>query len=883
MLRFTIPGTDSALLLSPRLADLAPGLQIAIIIAICLLPIGLTALLYRYELQLIRRSVAMLLFGLRLVVLFLILFLVCLQPVFARAHVEELPGRVVIAVDRSDSTDVTDPQREPVDKLRLALGLKIARETCPEELLRDWISQYEQQGDIKTWVRDNEAPSDSARRQLETERREKFAAIVKRVDALTRTDIARLVLSDDGGALLKSIGSKHTVEVIGFTQDAWDVKPDALPELFQRPGVKEGEPPPPTGAAFTDLRLPLVRALARSGTGEGKVLGVVLVTDGQHNWGQSPVKKAQELGDQKMPVFPIPLGSHKPPPDVAVVSVSAPSAVFKDVDTQVEARVKVSGIRDKRQLVVQLQRDGQEPLEETISHDGSDRYYTVRFQTRLDKAGTQTMTVVVKPTEGETRPDNNSRAVIINVADDKAKVLLIEGEARWEYHYLASALARDKTMQPQSVVFLQPRLDRIPEDELRKAGNPWRLLPAEPDALSAYDCIILGDVAPEQLPLADRQRLEKYVADRGGTLVVLAGKRWMPAAYTGFDNAGEADPITKMLPIELPHVIKPTQGFPVTLSYDGNNTPFLQMEPEPAANAQRWASFPLHYWGVIGKAKPAASVLAYVEEGGPDAKKDSADRAKNQALIARHNYGFGRVLFVGVDSTWRWRYREGDTYHHKFWGQTIRWASADKPLVTGNEFVRFGTREPIYRQKQDVDLVVRLSEDAGALPPDALAGARILRLKGDGAQATEESVALVPVTRREGAPRILDGKLRDLPAGKYAVELVIPELKDKLTGAPGPEGQPQKMRALFTVLPPDGEEMVELATNYPLLEELASKSGGQVFEAENTAGLVDALTKRAVLHEDRVENRLWQWWVTLVLALSLLTVEWVARKWAGLP
>ncbi len=48
-------------------------------------------------------------------------------------------------------------------------------------------------------------------------------------------------------------------------------------------------------------------------------------------------------------------------------------------------------------------------------------------------------------------------------------------------------------------------------------------------------------------------------------------------------------------------------------------------------------------------------------------------------------------------------------------------------------------------------------------------------------------------------------------------------------------------------------------------------------------GLVDALTKRAVLHEDRVENRLWQWWVILVLALGLLTVEWVARKWAGLP
>ena len=32
-----------------------------------------------------------------------------------------------------------------------------------------------------------------------------------------------------------------------------------------------------------------------------------------------------------------------------------------------------------------------------------------------------------------------------------------------------------------------------------------------------------------------------------------------------------------------------------------------------------------------------------------------------------------------------------------------------------------------------------------------------------------------------------------------------------------------------------------------------------------------------------VEHRLWQSWLTLVAFLVLLTVEWVVRKWAGLP
>ena len=62
----------------------------------------------------------------------------------------------------------------------------------------------------------------------------------------------------------------------------------------------------------------------------------------------------------------------------------------------------------------------------------------------------------------------------------------------------------------------------------------------------------------------------------------------------------------------------------------------------------------------------------------------------------RQNYGLGRVLFVGIDSTWRWRYRTGDLYHHTFWGDTIHWAAADKSLGTGNDFVRFGTSRKDY-------------------------------------------------------------------------------------------------------------------------------------------------------------------------------------------
>src|SRR5262249_2409368 len=117
----------------------------------------------------------------------------------------------------------------------------------------------------------------------------------------------------------------------------------------------------------------------------------------------------------------------------------------------------------------------------------------------------------------------------------------------------------------------------------------------------------------------------------------------------------------------------------------------------------------------------------------------------------------------------------------------------------------------------------------------------------------------------------------------YAMELAIPQLADKLHGPPGPDGKTGKLRALFTVTPPDSDEMVELGTNWTLLEELAARSGGKVFTPENATGLVELLRNQSVTREHRRDQPLWQWWVTLVGLLMLLTIEWGARKLAGLP
>ena len=237
------------------------------------------------------------------------------------------------------------------------------------------------------------------------------------------------------------------------------------------------------------------------------------------------------------------------------------------------------------------------------------------------------------------------------------------------------------------------------------------------------------------------------------------------------------------------------------------------------------------------------------------------------------------MLYIGVDSTWRWRKGVGDLYHHRFWGQVVRWA-ADRPLESGNQFVRFGTSQPVYRGGQDVELFVRFKDAKDAARAETKATANVLRRGGDG-----KPVAVIPLGRRPAQPNAYEARVANLPEGDYEIQLDMPAVADRLRPSADPE-EPKAagpLKASFTVSPPESAEMNDLSTNRPLLEELASKSGGKVYSPEDVEELLKNLVNENITHTDYTEQKLWHWWTMLIAVVSLLTVEWVVRKWSGLP
>ncbi len=824
--------SDVSLTFSPRFATLHPALQVLAIVG-CLTPLALVGWLYRTELRLVPRRTALTLLGLRLGVVAVLLGLILLRPVAAYSATDSTPGTVVIALDRSDSTSVADPQRPWPAKVRLARKLRLASDLASDRQLESWLKPS--------------APAD------DTAEGRLLRQVAQRVDSLTRGQIAKAVLSERGADLLAALGRRQKVRLVGFAATATDLDPAHLDEL----------PPAGNDGQATDLRLPLSRSR--------DALAVVLLTDGQHTPDASPIEVAADLGKQGVRVFPVVLGDASGPPDISITSVRVPASAFLGADVGIEARVKITGIPD-RDFDVELRRPGEPPLTQRVQHDGRDRTVTVRFASRFEQVGPQSLTVAVRPQPEEAHKENNERTATVVVADDTAKVLLVDAEARWEYHYLAGALARDRGTALRQVLFEAPRLNRTSDEELSRQGLPAAALPPGPDALAEFDAVVLGDVSREQLSPGDRKRLEQFVGERGGTLVVVAGPRSMPAAFTGRAVPPD-DPLARLLPVESVHTVDEPDGFRLALSAEGRETDFLKLEATAEESEKRWAALPRHPWRAAGKAKPGATVLASPRgERAPAGDRTAYER--EHGLIVRQNYGFGRVLYVGLDSTWRWRYKAGDAYHHRFWGQLVRWAAGNRPPLVGNEFVRFGPRKPAVAPGQEVEVGVRLSDLAKPLGPTAPAALRVIRRKGP----AEEAVVTIPLSRIDGRPRDLEAKLRDLPPGEYAVELVIPELGEQSLDAAG-----KPLRAGVRVSVPESREWADLSPNRALLDEIAKQSGGRVFEAADAAHVAEAIEAQTATRTVRAETKLWQSWPVLAVLLTLLSLEWIARKWAALP
>ena len=155
--------------------------------------------------------------------------------------------------------------------------------------------------------------------------------------------------------------------------------------------------------------------------------------------------------------------------------------------------------------------------------------------------------------------------------------------------------------------------------------------------------------------------------------------------------------------------------------------------------------------------------------------------------------GWAKSLWLGTDGTWRWRFRTGDRFHHRFWGQVVRWA-ASGAMAAGNAYVRFGPPSRATRRATPCSLQARISEGITGAGPELLIAAKIYKTAGKTGEPQGEPVAVVPLRPTPDQPRTFGGEAFSLPAGSYVMRLDVPQLAkalelDQTAERPGPRSR----------------------------------------------------------------------------------------------
>ena len=488
----------------------------------------------------------------------------------------------------------------------------------------------------------------------------------------------------------------------------------------------------PDGDA-SDLGRPSVAALMDMAN--ERVGAVVLVSDGGHNWGPNPMEAAAKLAERQVKLYTVGVGPTSPPKDIAVTEIATSGLVFAGDQATAMVAVRSSGYRGQR-LPVRVMQEGQVVGEAALTPESDQGQDTVAVSFTPSGEGNRLLRAEVVPQVGEASAENNARDFRVQVLKDRLRVLLIEGQPRWEYRYLKNDLIRDKAVELNTILLAEPKHPPLPSSRQEWFKNL---------------IVILGDLTPDQMTPGALQQLESFVADNGGALIVIAGPRGMPTAWRG-------QRLLDLLPV-VPGP-NPIEGkeLRIQLSSAGRENPITHLEPDPAANERLWASLPSFQWQAqVSDIKPAAVTLLST----PDSP-----------LLVSQYYGIGKVLFLGSDNTWRWRFKVADEYFHRFWGQIIRWA-ARSAFSARDQHVMIGTARDEVAEGEPVNVEARvLGADLSPLN-DAEVTAVISEGDKQARRARMDYVA--------GSGGLYRCASNELPRGEYKLQLEVPALPDKLS------------------------------------------------------------------------------------------------------
>lgn len=753
-------------------------------------------------------------------------------------------GKVKIYIDASQSMTTQDRHAAPMRKLSIAKQL-------------GWLD------DSQEFTSSLTNADIAANPSLQT--------AIRLFDETPRWRRAEIGLFENSNSILAQLKDRHEIEIFTLSGSDSQQQPDVNQSLMEYSLNLQQLETDKAFASTTDLSSGISQSQNEDSISfddssrdsissnsnqkfESAGTAVVLITDGQHNSGPSPLLTAKILGGQGTKFYTLSMGAARDREDLAVVGLDHPQMVFKKdrvrgtlqiVDAMPAGSPFIAQIRQDDEVLWEKKLTTQNIGDRSIEFDFTINDLVERLSDQLSSNFKQNaiplaLEASIAPLAEEAEPNNNSRKMYLNAMTQGYKILLLDGRSRWETRFIRNAFQRDEQWDVSTVIAGQgtsePTLPR---------GEQNDQFPKTRDELFNFDLIIYGEISAGLFSEQEFKWMNEFVEKRGGGIIFIDGLRGK------LDQLDEQN-IGDLIPVKRSPEFNTVLPTSLRLTPGGNQQNALRLATDSSANESFWSQLPPPHTFVNAAAAPDAQVLAEV----------MVDQEAYPVIVAR-SFGAGKVLYLAFDETWRWRYKAADTWHQRAWNQLAKFTMPN-PFAVSDEFVSIDVGKASYSSDESPEIRIRLKDLNGGPATDAIVDAIIWQ---DGRE-----VAAVSLAADQDLPGVYRGRTLPLNDGEYQVSIRASGYSDSALTA----------RANFAVLKIDSGEMTESSINEALLKQMASDSAGVYLREEEMARLPELLEPLSNGRIVESETLLWQsyWWFAPMILL--LTAEWILRKRAGL-
>ena len=588
----------------------------------------------------------------------------------------------------------------------------------------------------------------------------------------------------------------------------------------------------------TDIRSALAKALE-----DGQNLrAAIFIGDGDWNIGNSPVNTAQQYRLKGVPIYPLATGSDKRIADLELAAVNAPTYGIIGENIQIPFTIESSLGRDVRTQVRIRSDTGKERTKDITIRANSTHYDSMLW--RIEKEGPATLSVSFPIANGELIDNNNKRDLVISGKPESIRVLVIESRPRWEYRFIRNALSRDPGVTVDCLL-LHPQLG--------SGDGPDYIqnFPEKLEDLQKYDVVFVGDVgiAEGQLTIEQANLIKGLVESQASGVVFLPGPM-------GNQFSLAESELGDLIPVELDEDkkegISESVETPMRLTTEGEKSLLTMLGDDEAQNRSIWKNLPGFYWqSAVTKPKAGSTVLAINE-----ARRNSSGRIP---ILVTSRAGSGKVLYMAIDSAWRWRRGVEDLYHYRFWGQVARWMSYQRNMAAGSRVRLFFTPER-PKPSGEVSLAANAFDSNGAPLTEGVLAVELTAPNGE--------ISQIELPKKDGAWGRFTGKFTISQPGEWNLKAYIP-------------GEPAAFVKAKIISQTDAIEKTGRPARFEVMKEMAKISRGRLLTPENLDALVKEINALPEPQPLVTSIKLWAHWLAPTILIILLALFWIGRKLNG--